>query len=68
MLVFFKDTPNKYLSTLAKAAFELLKLNIFREPHLGKVVGIVLSSADDPNWRIRSAMLTYLRTFMYRYC
>ncbi|KAK9734977.1 hypothetical protein RND81_04G175200 [Saponaria officinalis] len=62
-----QDTPNKDLSTLAKAAFELLKWNTFREPHLGKVVGIVLASAHDPNWRIRSATLTYLRTFMYRH-
>lgn len=28
---------------------------------------MVLSSANDSNWRTRSATLTYLRTFMYRY-
>lgn len=28
---------------------------------------MILSSANDSNWRIRSATLTYLRTFMYRY-
>ncbi|XP_074292973.1 proteasome activator subunit 4-like isoform X2 [Silene latifolia] len=66
-VISLQDTPNKDLSTLAKAAFELLKWNTFREPYLGKVVGIVLTSADDPNWRVRSATLTYLRTFMYRH-
>ncbi|KAL9224895.1 hypothetical protein vseg_000877 [Gypsophila vaccaria] len=66
-VISLQDTPNKDLSTLAKAAFELLKWNTFREPHLGKIVSTVLASADDPNWRIRSATLTYLRTFMYRH-
>jgi hypothetical protein len=28
---------------------------------------VILSSAKDSNWRTRSATLTYLRTFMYRY-
>lgn len=28
---------------------------------------MILSSANDSNWRTRSATLTYLRTFMYRY-
>jgi hypothetical protein len=28
---------------------------------------VILSSANDSNWRTRSATLTYLRTFMYRY-
>ncbi|KAH9804503.1 proteasome activator subunit 4 [Citrus sinensis] len=60
------ETSNKDLSTLAKAAFELLKWRIFWEPHLQKAVSIILSSADDSNWRTRSATLTYLRTFMYR--
>ncbi|GKE99799.1 proteasome activator subunit 4 [Tanacetum coccineum] len=27
----------------------------------------LLSSADDPNWRTRSATLTILRSFMYRH-
>ncbi|XP_042519744.1 proteasome activator subunit 4 isoform X2 [Macadamia integrifolia] len=62
-----KETSNKDLSTLAKAAFELLKWRIFPEPHLQKVVAVILSSANDPNWRTRSATLTYLRTFMYRH-
>lgn len=65
---FLKETSNKDLSTLAKAAFELLKWRIFWEPHLQRVVSVILSSANDSNWRTRSATLTYLRTFMYRYC
>lgn len=64
---FLKETSNKDLSTLAKAAFELLKWRIFWEPHLQKAVSVILSSANDVNWRTRSATLTYLRTFMYRY-
>lgn len=64
---FLKDTSNKDLSTLAKAAFELLRWRIIWEPHLQDAVTVILSSANDSNWRIRSATLTYLRTFMYRY-
>ena len=64
---FLKETSNKDLSTLAKAAFELLKWRIISEPHLQKAVSVILSSAYDPNWRTRSATLTYLRTFMFRY-
>lgn len=66
-VISLQETSNKDLSTLAKAAFELLKWRIFWEPHLQKAVSIILSSADDSNWRIRSATLTYLRTFMYRH-
>lgn len=66
MLFFSKETSNKDLSTLAKAAFELLKWRVFWEPHIGKAVSVILSSAVDTNWRTRSATLTYLRTFMYR--
>ncbi|KAH9804504.1 proteasome activator subunit 4 [Citrus sinensis] len=65
-VISLQETSNKDLSTLAKAAFELLKWRIFWEPHLQKAVSIILSSADDSNWRTRSATLTYLRTFMYR--
>lgn len=61
-----KDTSIKDLSTLAKAAFELLRWRVIWEPHLEKAVSMILSSANDSNWRIRSATLTYLRTFMYR--
>ncbi|XP_011039856.1 PREDICTED: proteasome activator subunit 4-like [Populus euphratica] len=62
-----QETSNKDLSTLAKACFELLKWRIFLAPHLQRVVSVILSSASDPNWRTRSATLTYLRTFMYRH-
>lgn len=62
-----QETSNKDLSTLAKAAFELLKWMIVWEPHLQKAVSVILSAANDSNWRTRSATLTYLRTFMYRY-
>ncbi|CAK7323879.1 unnamed protein product [Dovyalis caffra] len=62
-----QETSNKDLSTLAKACFELLKWRIFWAPHLQRVVSVILSSANDPNWRTRSATLTYLRTFMYRH-
>ncbi|GMI63857.1 proteasome activating protein 200 [Hibiscus trionum] len=62
-----QETSNKDLSTLAKAAFELLKWRIILEPHLQKAVSVILSSANDPNWRTRSATLTYLRTFMFRH-
>ncbi|KAL5803775.1 hypothetical protein ACOSQ3_030575 [Xanthoceras sorbifolium] len=66
-VISLRETSNKDLSTLAKAAFELLKWRIFWEPHLQKAVSVILSSADDSNWRTRSATLTYLRTFMYRH-
>jgi proteasome activator subunit 4 len=66
-VISLQETSNKDLSTLAKAAFELLKWRIFWEPHLQEAVSVILSSAKDPNWRTRSATLTYLRTFMYRH-
>lgn len=66
-VISLQETSNKDLSTLAKAAFELLKWRIFWEPHLQKAVSVILSSANDFNWRTRSATLTYLRTFMYRH-
>ncbi|XP_021740798.1 proteasome activator subunit 4-like [Chenopodium quinoa] len=66
-VISLQDTSNKDLSTLAKAAFSLLKWSVFREPHLQKAVAVILKSANDSNWRIRSATLTYLRTFMYRH-
>lgn len=62
-----QETSNKELSTLAKAAFELLKWRVFCEPHLQKVVSVIHKSASDSNWRTRSVALTYLRSFMYRY-
>ncbi|XP_061967164.1 proteasome activator subunit 4 [Populus nigra] len=62
-----QETSNKDLSTLAKACFELLKWRIFLAPHLQRAVSVILSSANDSNWRTRSATLTYLRTFMYRH-
>ncbi|KAF7816036.1 proteasome activator subunit 4-like [Senna tora] len=66
-VISLQETSNKDLSALAKAAFELLKWRIFWEPHLQKVVSVILSAANDSNWRTRSATLTYLRTFMYRH-
>ncbi|CAN0922936.1 Proteasome activator subunit 4 [Linum grandiflorum] len=66
-VIALQETSNKDLSTLAKAAFELLKWRVFLEPHLQKVVEVILSSSTDSNWRTRSATLTYLRTFMYRH-
>ncbi|KAE8725691.1 Proteasome activator subunit 4 [Hibiscus syriacus] len=66
-VISLQETSNKDLSTLAKAAFELLKWRIVLEPHLQKAVSVILSSANDPNWRTRSATLTYLRTFMFRH-
>ncbi|XP_022716623.1 proteasome activator subunit 4 isoform X5 [Durio zibethinus] len=66
-VISLQETSNKDLSTLAKAAFELLKWRIVLEPHLEKAVSVILSSANDPNWRTRSATLTYLRTFMFRH-
>nr|XP_009762109.1 PREDICTED: proteasome activator subunit 4 isoform X1 [Nicotiana sylvestris] len=62
-----KETSNKDLSTLAKAAFELLKWRVFLEPHLRKVILTILSLANDANWRTRSTTLTYLRSSMYRH-
>lgn len=67
MFLLLKETSNKDLSTLAKAAFELLKWMVVWEPHLQKAISVILSAANDSNWRTRSATLTYLRTFMYRY-
>ncbi|KAM7499059.1 hypothetical protein LguiA_023473 [Lonicera macranthoides] len=66
-VISLQETSNKDLSTLAKAAFELLKWRIFPEPYLQKAVAVILSSADDANWRTRSATLTFLRSFMYRH-
>ncbi|XP_071733720.1 proteasome activator subunit 4 [Rutidosis leptorrhynchoides] len=66
-VISLQETSNKDLSILAKAAFELLKWRIFPEAHLRKAVSILLSSAEDPNWRTRSATLTFLRSFMYRH-
>ncbi|KAF9589945.1 hypothetical protein IFM89_029561 [Coptis chinensis] len=66
-VISLKETSNKDLSTLAKAAFELLKWKIFPEPHLRKAVSVLLSLANDSNWRTRFATLTYLRTFVYRH-
>nr|KYP76237.1 Proteasome activator complex subunit 4 [Cajanus cajan] len=66
-VICLQETSNKDLSILAKAAFELLKWVIVWEPHLQKAVSVILSAANDSNWRTRSATLTYLRTFMYRH-
>ncbi|KAI7731194.1 hypothetical protein M8C21_030265 [Ambrosia artemisiifolia] len=65
-VISLQETSNKDLSILAKAAFELLKWRIFTDDHLRKAVSILLSLAEDPNWRTRSATLTFLRSFMYR--
>ncbi|XP_059662328.1 proteasome activator subunit 4 isoform X2 [Cornus florida] len=66
-VISLQETSNKDLSTLAKAAFELLKWRIFWGTHLQKAISVILSSANDSNWRTRSATLTFLRTFMYRH-
>ncbi|KAG5138566.1 hypothetical protein JHK82_023297 [Glycine max] len=66
-VICLQETSNKDLSTLAKVAFELLKWMIVWEPHLQKAVSVILTAANDSNWRTRSATLTYLRTFMYRH-
>lgn len=66
-VISLQETSNKDLSTLAKAAFELLKWRILSEPHLQKAISIILTSAVDSNWRTRSATLTFLRSFMYRH-
>ncbi|XP_020110072.1 proteasome activator subunit 4 [Ananas comosus] len=62
-----QETANKELSTLAKATFELLKWRTLPRPFLENAVLVILSSMNDPNWRTRSASLSYLRTFMYRH-
>jgi proteasome activator subunit 4 len=64
---FFQETSNKDLSLLAKSAFELLKWRILCRPFLETAVAAILSSVSDPNWRTRSALLSYLRTFTYRF-
>ncbi|KAK9941104.1 hypothetical protein M0R45_017731 [Rubus argutus] len=66
-VISLQETSSKELSTLAKGAFELLKWRLFWGPHLQEAVAVILSSANDSNWRTRSATLTYLRTFMYRH-
>ncbi|XP_057472456.1 proteasome activator subunit 4-like isoform X2 [Actinidia eriantha] len=66
-VISLQETSNKDLSTLAKAAFELLKWRILWEPHLQKAVSVILALANDSTWRTRSATLTFLRTFMYRH-
>ncbi|XP_068639166.1 proteasome activator subunit 4 isoform X2 [Aristolochia californica] len=62
-----QEISYKDLSLLAKAAFELFKWRIIPQPHLQRAVSVLLSSANDPNWRTRFTTLTYLRTFMYRH-
>lgn len=66
-IISLQETSNKDMSTLAKAAFELLKWRTIPRPYLEKAISLLLSSANDSNWRTRSATLTYLRTFMYRH-
>ncbi|XP_038972814.1 proteasome activator subunit 4 isoform X1 [Phoenix dactylifera] len=66
-VISLQETSNKDLSTLAKAAFELLKWRILPRPFLENAVSVILSLVNDPNWRTRSAALTYLLTFMYRH-
>ncbi|KAI0501736.1 hypothetical protein KFK09_016681 [Dendrobium nobile] len=66
-VISLQETSDKDLSTLAKAAFELLKWKILPRPFLENAVSKILSSINDPNWRTRSASLSYLRTFMYRH-
>lgn len=66
-VISLKETSNKDLSTLAKAAFELLKWRLFPEPHLQNAVSVILSLSNDLNWRTRFATLTYIRTFVYRH-
>ncbi|GJN28950.1 hypothetical protein PR202_gb17128 [Eleusine coracana subsp. coracana] len=60
-----QETSNKDLSLLAKSAFELLKWRILHRPFLENAIAAILSSVSDPNWRSRSALLSYLRTFTY---
>jgi hypothetical protein len=62
-----QETSNKDLSLLAKSAFELLKWRILHRPSLETAITSILSSVSDPNWRTRSALLSYLRTFTYRF-
>ncbi|VAI85409.1 unnamed protein product [Triticum turgidum subsp. durum] len=62
-----QETSNKDLSLLAKSAFELLKWRTLPRPFLETAIMAILSSVNDPNWRTRSALLSYLRTFTYRH-
>uniref|UniRef100_A0A0E0LAS8 Proteasome activator subunit 4 n=1 Tax=Oryza punctata TaxID=4537 RepID=A0A0E0LAS8_ORYPU len=55
-----QETSNKDLSLLAKSAFELLKWRILRRPFLETAIMTILSSANDPNWRTRSALHTFI--------
>ncbi|WOL13929.1 proteasome activator subunit 4 isoform X2 [Canna indica] len=66
-VISLQETSNKDLSTLAKTAFELLKWRALPQPLLESAVQVILSSVNDPNWRTRSACLSYLRIFMYRH-
>ncbi|ONK69302.1 uncharacterized protein A4U43_C05F21430 [Asparagus officinalis] len=66
-VISLQETSNKDLSTLAKSAFELLKWRILPPEILERAVPVILTSINDPNWRTRSASLSYLRTFMYRH-
>lgn len=66
-VISLQETSNKDLSTLAKAAFDLIKWRILPRQFVGGAVSVILSSVSDTNWRTRSATLAYLRTFMYRH-
>ncbi|KAL6909678.1 hypothetical protein ACP4OV_001337 [Aristida adscensionis] len=62
-----QETSNKDLSLLAKSTFELLKWRILCRPFLDSAIAVIISSVNDPNWRVRSALLSYLRIFTYRH-
>ncbi|XP_074569693.1 proteasome activator subunit 4 [Curcuma longa] len=66
-VISLQETSNKDLSVLAKAAFELLKWMPLPQAFMESAVSVVLSLVINPNWRIKSASLSYLRIFMYRY-
>uniref|UniRef100_A0A1D1XS29 Proteasome activator complex subunit 4 n=1 Tax=Anthurium amnicola TaxID=1678845 RepID=A0A1D1XS29_9ARAE len=66
-VISLQETSHKDLSTLAKAAFKLLKWRILPRPYVENAVSVLLSSASDLNWRTKFASLTYLQAFMYRH-
>uniref|UniRef100_A0A0D6R2L6 Proteasome activator subunit 4 n=1 Tax=Araucaria cunninghamii TaxID=56994 RepID=A0A0D6R2L6_ARACU len=62
-----QETSHKELSTLAKAAMELLKWQIIPQPYLSKAVSVLISATNDASWHTRVATLMFLQSFMYRH-
>lgn len=62
-----QETSHKDLSSLAKVALHLLKLQVFPEAQLPRATASLLSASKDKNWHTRVASLSFLQSFTYRH-